>query len=55
MFFKILVAFNSSNKGSGAHKVLSLDEQEWRLGLDANKGVPHPTSNKPRTEANVVS
>ena len=38
---------NSSHKGPSSHKVLSVDEQKWWLGLDANQGVPHSTSYKP--------
>jgi len=46
---------HSSDKGPSSHKVLSLDEQKWWLGMDANQGISHSTSYKPRAETNVVS
>lgn len=46
---------HSSDKGPSSHKVLSLDEQKWWLGMDANQGISHSTSYKPGAETNVVS
>ena len=46
---------HSSDEGPSSHKVLSLDEQKWWLGMDANQGISHSTSYKPGFEANVMS
>ena len=45
----------SSDERSSSHKVLSLDEQKRWLGMDANQGISHSTSHKPRVETDVVS
>lgn len=44
----------SFDKGPSSHQVLPLDEQKWWLGMDANQGISHSTSYKPRAETNVV-
>ena len=46
---------NSPNKRSSSYQVLSLDEQKWRLGLDANQSFSYSPSNKSRTQTNALS
>ena len=48
------IFIHSFDKGPSSHQILSLDEQKWWLGMDANQGISHSTSYKPRAETNVV-
>jgi hypothetical protein len=44
----------SSFQGSSLDQVLPLDEQEWWMGMDANKGITHSPSLKSWAETNVM-